>query len=635
MRKSIATISQIINELLILLALTVTVCFVLNVKVKAEDRYLIEFLNEDDSVISSQYYDYGDTIYIPDDPYKETDETYEYRFEGWGDAVHPICTKSKTYKAEFSKEYVTYNARIVDYYGNCIDNYYCRQWGYYGDTLDSFADSVAGYLKSDAFMSDDIKNTSSYSSILWKDFCLAVKKGDYSYNPQKQYECIGFTSLLDGTFYKISDFYGKVITKDEDFRITFAEKEDVNPSECDVHYYYITDYDIDDPIRMLDYDEIDTSKEILSRHSKVRESVQMPLEIPYPEEITDSMGRTYYLNKNKLRYYSDQYNSGEYDVWTEYSNYWNVCHDEYNCYVLPVYEEYASHFSLKQMDFQWERYDEDGKYVGYSYANAFVGLFFDVPEGPGFTRYNDNGFQYRIFTGKYKIVTGNNRTIDYVNAGESVRVKDYWCDFNGGSAFLVEDIEFEEIMYDVRFEDYDGATFKQYHSRLYRKVYVPDDPVRDDDENYTYEFEGWRNKETGELVESIDDRIRGSVTYVASYKATKVLKSSFSVSIPAIISLTQGTTSFSGSGVINVSINTNDESFYVDVVPDTSLNLTGFYQGEELFVVIDQEKTRFKPDGEGESEDSASVYLESAYLPEKADIYEGFYSYEIRSGYDT
>lgn len=608
------------------------VLYLLESSVYADDSYLIEFLNEDGSLICSNTYAYGESIYIPDDPFKEADETYEYRFEGWGDAVHPICTKNKTYKAEFSKEYIYYNVKIVDYDGNCLDSYYTRYVGYYGDSLEYFSQNLKQYFKNDAFMSEDMKVGNPYSSKIWADFCRAVMVHDFPYDQSEKYECIGFESCTDGTFYKIDDFASMTLTRDEDFRITFAKKEGYNPLECNINYKYVSDFDIDDPTRALSYDEVDESKTILDLYYKEGEPLFKPIgDIPFPETVTSSSGQTYYLSQRKRLFYYDELNTYESDIVTEYHMLMDTYVEAGKYYILPVYEEYPTGTRMSSMDLQWDRYDADGNCIGYSRSNAFVGFPFDVPSSPGYTTY-DNGHETRTFTGKYRVVSGSNRTLGYVNAGEMIRIPQEWVDYNGGFAFLVDDYTAVTNMYDVNFVDYDGAYFKRYHIRNYAKMYIPEDPVRDDDEDYTYEFEGWRNEETGEIVDSISDRCKGAVTYVASYKATKVIKSTFSVTVPAKVSLVTKNGILVGEGIVTTIINTNADNFYVDVIPDSSLELSGI--DGTLTVGISQEKTRFYGEENNHTADEVKTILKSDGLPVSAGKYTGNYSYTIASGYE-
>ena len=53
-------------------------------------EYLVTFLNEDNMVISSKNYKYGETPVAPADPIKQNTAEYTYTFNGWDNAIAQV-----------------------------------------------------------------------------------------------------------------------------------------------------------------------------------------------------------------------------------------------------------------------------------------------------------------------------------------------------------------------------------------------------------------------------------------------------------------------------------------------------------------------------------------------------------------
>ncbi len=85
-----------------------------------ENIYLIRFIDDDDSVISSQYYKSGETITVPADPVKPADERYSYTFAGWNKPVSYTAVANETYKATYRTTYIDYRVTFLDDDGSLI-----------------------------------------------------------------------------------------------------------------------------------------------------------------------------------------------------------------------------------------------------------------------------------------------------------------------------------------------------------------------------------------------------------------------------------------------------------------------------------------------------------------------------------
>ena len=96
-----------------------------------QDKYTVTFVDENDVVITTEEYHYGDTVKVPENPTKAADNTYTYTFTGWDKAVAETCTGSATYKATFASEYINYTVKFVNE-GKVIS----EKTYHYGDTVE-------------------------------------------------------------------------------------------------------------------------------------------------------------------------------------------------------------------------------------------------------------------------------------------------------------------------------------------------------------------------------------------------------------------------------------------------------------------------------------------------------------------
>jgi len=90
--------------------------FVISVK----SVYTVTFVDYDGTVISTGTYHYGDTISVPSNPSRPSDNTYNYTFTGWDKDVSSTCTGNVTYTAQYSSEYIEYTVTFLDESGNVI-----------------------------------------------------------------------------------------------------------------------------------------------------------------------------------------------------------------------------------------------------------------------------------------------------------------------------------------------------------------------------------------------------------------------------------------------------------------------------------------------------------------------------------
>ncbi|MBQ9295837.1 MAG: InlB B-repeat-containing protein [Paludibacteraceae bacterium] len=83
-------------------------------------EYLVTFLNEDNTVISSKNYKYGETPVAPADPVKQNTAEYTYTFNGWDNAIAQV-QGPQTYKATFTATKNSYTITWQNEDGSLID----------------------------------------------------------------------------------------------------------------------------------------------------------------------------------------------------------------------------------------------------------------------------------------------------------------------------------------------------------------------------------------------------------------------------------------------------------------------------------------------------------------------------------
>ncbi len=93
-------------------------------------EYTVVFKDWNGVVISSDEYHYGQAIAKPNNPTRESNETYTYTFTGWDKPV-TNCTESVVYTATYSSNYIDYEIVFKNYDGSILsqDTYH------YGDSI--------------------------------------------------------------------------------------------------------------------------------------------------------------------------------------------------------------------------------------------------------------------------------------------------------------------------------------------------------------------------------------------------------------------------------------------------------------------------------------------------------------------
>lgn len=165
-------------------------------------EYTVTFTNDDDSVISTATYHYGDTVVVPADPTKDATASTVYTFAGWTPDVVTTVAGDATYKATYNTSPRMYTVTIVTKSTSDASPVTETRSIPFGDTpvLNDPADFVVG--------------TTKYTFTGWNPEVAAVD-GDVTYTAQ--YE----ESTVTGPTYVINFKYAD--TADEAESGTYAD----------------------------------------------------------------------------------------------------------------------------------------------------------------------------------------------------------------------------------------------------------------------------------------------------------------------------------------------------------------------------------------------------------------------------
>lgn len=77
------------------------------------NKYLIQFVNYDGTVLQESTFDYGETpVFDGEEPQKPNENGYTFKFNGWNPAV-VAATEDKVYTAKYTAEGITFNISVI------------------------------------------------------------------------------------------------------------------------------------------------------------------------------------------------------------------------------------------------------------------------------------------------------------------------------------------------------------------------------------------------------------------------------------------------------------------------------------------------------------------------------------------
>ena len=633
------------NHRHIITIMMLSVLFLFPKEVKAAP-YTVTFKDWEGNIISQEDYNEGDTIIIPEGPVKPATEMYKYFFSGWDPLPCSVCTGSVTYEPVYIQDYMRYTVRIADHFGG----YFRKSYGIYNSEAVMLADIDKTFDMDMIISRDQVSSDNMNGKSLWCDFRACVYCGLIeNYDPTKQYMCTGFKSSIDGQILKVSDFKHYRIRGDEDYIPVYEPVESTGTN----HMWFVNQFDPDDPERVLDYTEINLGNTVLEWDIYEMYETQPILKFPFPEAIVGIDGNTYYLDPYRARLYigDELY---EYKVSRIFLSHrfgqtdWN--HE--GSYVLPIYSSSPDFAPPDDYDgaiwISMQLYDDEYNQNG-TWESGYIipgETYVTAPENPG-VDVAHSGHIDRVFSGKYNVKLSymSGPIFATINAGESFTADELWGLYAGG-AIMLEPIWEEVETAHIEYLDHDGTVLRNYYGPYYVEADQPPDPVRPNTDDYDYEFVGWKNVDTGDILTDTtvetDGRLKARHIYEAVYTETFKPRASFFVEVPASFALTESDGKYVNGMFdhLTVQIETNSDNFYVDVVPDPAVTLTGDTMGDTVNVSASMEKTRFKAayDFNGDLSPLVRHYepvcLEGDFSGAFADTYSGTCQFTITSGYE-
>ena len=475
-------------------------------------EYTVNFVNYDNSVISSAKYHYGDTVSVPETtPTKPADSASSYVFKGWSPEVS-VVTGNATYVAQYEAVTTAYTVTFVDWNGALIDS---RTYAY-GDEV---------VLPDNPTKPAD--ETYTYEFAGWSPEVTTVK-GNANYVAQYTPKFINYTVTFydeDGsTVLSVKNDYhfgDKVVlpetpTKpsDDRFNYTFAGwSPEVAAVSGNASYIasYTSEY-VEYTVKFVNYDDSLISEKVYHYGDAVEE----------PSEPSRDADMTYTYT----------FASWDKEISAVTGNV------TYKAVYTPTYIEYQIRFISegKVLDTVSYHYGDTVvapdltpvKAEDNTYTYEFAGW---SPELSTVTGAADYTAQFNPVYKNYKVVFENydssviSSKSDYHYGDEVIQpdapVKPadntYTYEFEGWDSEVTPvtgDVVYKAVFtpkyidYTVRFLDYD---LSEISSKVYHYsdvVEVPQSPTRPADETYTYTFSGW-SPEVGVVT--------GSVDYVAQY----------------------------------------------------------------------------------------------------------------------
>ena len=215
-------------------------------------EYTITFTDENDTVISTQNYHYGDTVNEPEEPTKQEDDTYTYTFAGWSPEVTTV-TGNATYKATFTSTYKEYTITFVNYNDAELAKY-TLHWG---DTVtapadpskpqdDTYTYTFSGWDKEVVAVAGDATYKAEFTPV-YREYTVTFYNGEEVVSTKTDYHW--------GDVVVLPDNPGK--PADDTYTYTFAgwSPEVVNVAGNAEYVAQFTPNYIDYSVKFVDYDD--------------------------------------------------------------------------------------------------------------------------------------------------------------------------------------------------------------------------------------------------------------------------------------------------------------------------------------------------------------------------------------------
>ena len=475
--------------------------------------YTVVFKNYDGTVLSSTTYHYGDSVNVPANPTKPSDNTYTYAFKSWDKEVVNVAGDA-TYTATYNAMYIDYTVIFKNYDGTVLST-----------TTYHYSDVV----NIPATPTKQADNTYSYIFKSWDKEVVNVA-GDVTYTATYNATYIDYTVVFknyDGTILSSGTYhYGDSVntpanpTKQADntYTYTFAGWDHA-VTVCSGDTEYIAQYNpvyIEYTIVFKNYD--DSVLNLTNYHYGDIVSA--------PETPSKPSDNTYYYTFNGWDNTVVACNGDATYIATYLSNYreYNVVFKNYDGTILSSANYHYNDTIVVPSD-----PTQEADLVG---TFEFVGWDKDITKCYGDTIYTATySIVYIDYTVVFKNYDGTVLSSTTYHYGDTVNAptnptkladNTYTYAFKSwdkevvnvaGDATYTATYDATYIDYTIVFKNYDGTVLSSTSYHYGDTVNAPTNPTKSADSTYSYAFKSWDK----EVV-----NVAGDATYTATYDAAYI-----------------------------------------------------------------------------------------------------------------
>lgn len=437
-----------------------------------EREYTVTFEDYDGSIISTKTdYHYGDKIEIPDDPTRESDGIYSYKFSGWDPEISETVKENVEYVATY-KAIANQAQYQVEHYKEELDGNYTlveteNLTGTPGEKVTAVAKTYEGF-------SEDVENENRIvSGEILEDGSLTLKlfynRNEYKLNLEKD---DNIESVIGAGTYK----YGETVTinaslkEKAGYEINFAgwkEKDKIKYQEKEEEFEM-------------------PAKDLELTASGVKKAIEYSITYVLNGGTNSANNPETYTIENNITLEDASKEGYTFEGWYEDENFNRPKTTEISNRVGNI-TLYAK-FTANKAKYIVEYYKEtlDGTYV--KDEN-------ETEEKESEVNNSVTAVAKTIYGFTYDELNENNIKEGKIPTTEKLVLKLYY----------------KRNKYTIEFKDYNGEVIKEAEEYLYeQEVELPENPTRVADDDYEYEFEKWNP----EITKVLEDKV-----YIATYTA--------------------------------------------------------------------------------------------------------------------
>ncbi len=495
----------------------------------ANCQHLVTFKDYDGTILSSQSYHYGESVTAPNNPTRQSDNTYEYQFIGWGEEV-VACDGDKIYTAVYDSTYINYTITFKNFDEAVLSS----QTYHYGDSV---------VVPNNPTRQAD--NTYTYEFKSWDQEVVAVS-GNTTYTATYNQTFIEYTITFKN--------YDGTVLSEKKYHYSESVVAPANPTRKSDSSYTYTFKGWDKEIVAVNgnatYTATYTSKKISSGGSgggggssstkyKItfknydgtiisETSYKRGSTVTVPANPTKPSDKAFsYVFKgwdkeivavNGAATYTAVFTAVRIEYKVIFMNYdGTILSEELYYYEGTVVEPAApTRPADNTYTYTFSGWDKEIVEVSenVTYTALYTPTFIDYTVV--FKNYDGTVLQEKIYHYGEKVLAPqsplkpSNETFNYEFSGWDKEVVD--CNGNCEYAAMFNEVY---INYIVVFKNYDDSVILEATYHYGDSVTEPEKPLKESDEKYDYEFSGWDK----EVV-----NCNGNATYTATFTQTESLE---------------------------------------------------------------------------------------------------------------